>query len=232
MSKFVLWTIIFLLLLSIPDSSQARDFFGGIGPIPMWLDVDFGDLNEDVESIGVSPFEDGLFFVGGGGYLYVSQNVRVGLMGAGSSKKETGTQDGITREAEVDLGFMGGTAEYVFSFEKGDVAVGTLLGWGNAEIRLRYVSKKPISWDQIWEDYQPQGEAENFGTTFKGRFIAYQPFLRLKYKLTGWLSLQGSVGYLGAEVGQWKQWVDIDIENEPSLDFGGLFITLGPHLGF
>ena len=66
----------------------------------------------------------------------------------------------------------------------------------------------------------------------RSNFFAYQPFLRLKYKLTGWLSLQGSVGYLGAQAGSWKQRGDVDIDGEPSLDFGGVTFTLGPHIGF
>lgn len=232
MSKFVPWTIIFLLLFSIPSVSLGRDFFGGIGPIPMWLDLDYGDLNDYVADIGVSPFEKGLFFVGGGGYLYVHQDVRAGLVGAGSHKMRDGTVNGLTNEVDFSLWFMGVTAEYVFSFMKGDVAVGTLVGWGHSEIKLRQISQKPMPWEDIWDAYQLEGGPKNFGTILKGNFFAYQPFLRLKYKLTGWLSLQGSVGYLGAEVGKWKQWGDVEIENEPSLDLGGLIVTMGPHLGF
>jgi hypothetical protein len=232
MSKLVLWANIFLFLC-IPSSLPARDFFGGAGPIPVWLDVDYGDLNEYVEDIGVSPFENGLFFVGGGGYLYVHPNVRVGLMGAGANKKRDASWGQLTNEVEFSLWFMGGTAEYVFSFMKGDVAVGTMLGWGHSEIKLRQFFQEPIPWESIWEVYQTEPALPgNFGTSLKGNFFAYQPFLRLKYKLTGWLSLQGSVGYLGAQVGTWKQWGDVDIENEPSLDLGGLTVTLGPHLGF
>jgi len=232
MSKRFPWIIFMLLLFFTPSTSPARDFFGGIGPIPMWLKVDYADLNKYVSGIGVAPFEDGLFFVGGGGYLYVHPDVRVGLVGAGSHKERQGSLGTSTNEVQFSLWFMGGTAEYVFSFMKGDVAVGTLLGWGHSEIKIRQVSTEPIPWDTIWDDYQTAGTMENFGTILKGNFFAYQPFLRLKYKLTNWLSLQGSVGYLGAQVGTWKQWGDVEIEKEPSLDVGGLIVTLGPHLGF
>ncbi len=236
MSKSIPWIFVLCLLMAIPGTSQSRDFFGGIGPIPMWLDIDYGDLNKDLENILVDPLENGLFFVGGGGYLYVHQNVRVGLMGAGSHKKRDGSVNGYDNQVEFSLWFMGGTAEYVFSFMRGDVAVGTMLGWGHSEIKLRQISQEPIEWGYIWDDYREifhtEGWPENFGTILKGNFFAYQPFVRLKYKVTRWLSLQGSVGYLGAQVGTWNQWGDVDIKNEPSLDMGGLIISLGPHLGF
>lgn len=234
MLKLTPWIIVFLLIFPGVNGSQARDFFGGIAPIPIYLNIDYGDLNEYVEDIGVSPFDDGLFFIGGGGYLYVHPNVRVGLMGAGSDKMRGEEIEGYDNDVEFNLWFMGTTAEYVFSFMKGDIAVGTLLGWGHSEIKIRHISREPRSWDIIWDDYDEIWDLppQNFSTTLKGNFFAYQPFVRLKYKLTGWLSLQGSVGYLGADVGKWKEWGDVDVENEPSLDFGGLIVTLGPHLGF
>lgn len=232
MSKSIPWVALFLLLFLIAPNATARDFFGGFSPLPMWLNVDYGELNDYLEGIGVAPLDDGAFLMGWSVYLYVHPSVRVGLMGTGGSRKQDGRSDLLVTEARSGLGFLGGTAEYVFSFMQGDVAIGTMLGYGHADIELRQRISGPIDWDEIWNDYLGQDPPTNFGTTLKGNFFAYQPFIRTKYKLTSWLSLQGSVGYLGAKVGKWSQWGDVDIKNEPSLDFGGLIVTLGPHLGF
>ena len=232
MSKFVPWTIALFLLFPAAGSVQARDFFGGVGITPTFLTVDYADLNDYLEGIGVPALNDGSFLMGWKLYFYVHPSVRVGLMGAGGSKTEADASSNITREAKVGMGFLGATGEYVFSFMRGDVAVGAMLGWGHADIELRQISKNPIPWDHIWDDYQLSEAPDNFMTILGGNFLAYQPFVRLKYKLTGWLSLEGSVGYLGAEVSTWKQREDVDIENEPSLDFSGLIVSFGPHLGF
>jgi hypothetical protein len=233
MSRFLILTIAGFVLLSLAGGAQATDFFGGASPLPMWLTADYADLNPSLEHIGVSTLDNGAFLMGWSFYLYVHPSVRVGLMGAGGSKLADGMDDIITREVKVGLGFLGATGEYVFSFMRGDVAVGTMLGWGHADIELWQIQSDPIDWDLIWDSYvQEPALPGNFGTTLKGNFFAYQPFLRLKYKLTGWLSLQGSVGYLGAEVSSWKQRGDVGIDNEPTLDFGGAMFTLGPHIGF
>ena len=233
MSKSIPWIALFFLLLLIAPNAMARDFFGGFSPLPMWLNVDYGELNDYVEGIGVAPLDDGAFLMGWSVYLYVHPSVRVGLMGTGGSKSADGRDDIITRQAKVGLGFIGATGEYVFSFTKGDVAIGTMLGYGHADIELRQSMAGPINWDQIWEGYRSEPALPStFMNIMEGNFFAYKPFIRLKYEITSWLSLQGSAGYLGAEVSSWKHRGDLEIKNEPSLDFGGLILTLGPHIGF
>jgi hypothetical protein len=222
-----------LMMMSLPAAALARDFFGGVSPLPMYLMVDYGDLDASMARAGLGPLEDGLFLMGWSTYIYVHPNVRVGLMGAGGSKTEEGMNDLITRQAKVGLGFIGASGEYVFSFMQGDVAVGAMLGYGHADIELRQLMPEPIDWDDIWDVYQNDPPLPStFVNIMKGNFFTYQPFLRLKYKLTGWLSLQGSVGYLGAKAGSWKHRGDVEIEGEPSLDFSGVMFTFGPHIGF
>ena len=232
MSK-LLTLITACLLIFSAAGAQATDFFGGGGPTPMYLMVDYGDLNEHIEGIGVSCLEDGTFLMGWSTYIYVHSNVRVGLMGAGGSQLGEGMDDLITREAKAGIGFFGATGEYVINFMQGDVAVGTMLGWGHADIELRQIMSDPVDWDLIWDPYaQEPSLPNNFGNSLSGNFFAYQPFARFKYKLTGWLSLQGSAGYLGAKVDSWKQRGGVEIEDGPSLDFGGVIFALGPHIGF
>jgi hypothetical protein len=233
MSKFIPWIAIFFFLFPVGPNAMARDFFGGFSPLPMYVMVDYGDLNQYVERAEMNPLEDGAFLMGWSTYLYVHPSVRVGLMGAGGSKTVDGMDDIITRQAKVGLGFIGATGEYVFSFMKGDVTIGTMLGYGHADIELRQSIADPIDWEQIWDVYQSEPALPStFMNIMEGNFFAYEPFIRLKYKLTGWLSLQGSAGYLGAKVSSWKHRGDVEIKNKPSLDFSGVIFTLGPHIGF
>jgi hypothetical protein len=222
-----------LLIAVSPAETPARDFFGGVSPAPVYVMTDFGTLNTDIEGIGVEPLDDGLILAGWNTYIYVHPSVRIGVMGAGGSQTVKGRDDLITRQVKVGLGYMGLSGEYVFSFMKGDVAVGTMLGYGHADIEILQSQAGSPDWDGIWDVYASEPSLPStFMNIMRSNFFAYQPFLRLKYKLTGWLSLQGSVGYLGAQAGSWKHRGDVDIDGPPDLDFGGLTITLGPHIGF
>jgi hypothetical protein len=232
-NKLITRTLLALLMLAAPTGVAARDFFGGASPLPMYLTVDYGDLDASLARAGLGPLDDGVFLMGWSTYIYVHPSVRVGLMGAGGSHIGEGMTCNITRQAKVGLGFIGATGEYVFSFMKGDVAVGTMLGYGHADIELRQIMPGPIDWDGIWDVYQCEPALPGtFMNIMKGNFFAYQPFLRLKYKMTGWLSLQGSAGYLGAQVSSWKHRGDAEIGGEPTLDLGGFIFTIGPHIGF
>jgi hypothetical protein len=222
-----------LLLLLFAAGAQATDFFGGFSPAPVYVMTDFGELNTAIAAARVNPVEDGLVLVGWNTYLYVHPSVRVGVMGAGGSKTVEGRSDLIERQAKVGLGYVGVSGEYVFSFMKGDVAVGTMLGYGHADIEVIQSLTGSDQWDDIWNVYSSEPPLPStFVNIVKSDFFVYQPFLRLKYKLTGWLSLQGSAGYLGAPAGSWTHLGDVDVENGPDLDFGGLTFSLGPHIGF
>ena len=225
--------LVLFLIASLPSAAPARDFFGGVSPAPVYVTTDFGDLNVHIEGIGVEALDDGLILAGWNTYIYVHPSVRVGLMGAGGSQTVEGMDDLITRQVKVGLGYVGLSGEYVYSFMKGDVAVGTMLGYGHADIEMLQSQPGSPDWDGLWEVYASEPALPStFMNVMKSNFFAYQPFLRVKYKLTGWLSLQGSIGYLGARAGSWTHRGDVDIENAPDLDFGGLTVTLGPHIGF
>ena len=225
--------LITFIIASLPAGAPARDFFGGVSPAPVYVMTDFADLNTHIEGIGVEALDDGLILVGWNTYIYVHPNVRVGVMGAGGSQTVEGMDDLITRQVKVGLGYVGVSGEYVFSFMQGDVAVGTMLGYGHADIEILQSHAGPPEWDGIWDVYASEPALPStFMNIMRSNFFAYQPFLRMKYKLTGWLSLQGSVGYLGAKAGSWKHRGDVDIDDEPDLDFSGLTVTIGPHFGF
>jgi len=225
--------LVTFIIAALPGAAPARDFFGGVSPAPVYVMTDFDELNTHIKEIGVAPLDDGLILAGWNTYIYVHPSVRIGVMGAGGSQTVEGRDDLITRQVKVGLGYIGFSGEYVFSFMKGDVTVGAMLGYGHADIELRQSMSGPIDWDGIWEVYASEPALPStFMNSIRSNFLAYQPFLRMKYKLTGWLSLQGSVGYLGAQAGSWTHRGDVDIDGEPDLDFGGLNVTLGPHIGF
>jgi hypothetical protein len=225
--------MVLFMIVVWPAAASARDFFGGVSPAPVYVMTDFDELNGDIETIGVDQVDGGLILAGWNTYIYVHPNVRIGVMGAGGSKTVEGRDDLIERQVKVGLGYVGLSGEYVFSFMKGDVAVGTMLGYGHADIEMRQSQSGSVNWDGVWEVYRSETAQPNtFMNTMKSRFFAYQPFLRLKYKLTGWLSLQGGIGYVGAQASSWKHRGGIEIDGEPSLDFGGLTFSLGPHIGF
>lgn len=225
--------LVSLIITILPVTASARDFFGGVSPAPVYVMTDFCELNTNIAGIGVNELDDGLVLVSWNTYVYVHPSVRVGLMGAGGSKTAEGRDDLIERRIKVGLGYMGLSGEYVFSFMKGDVTVGTMLGYGHADIEMLQSLTGSDEWDGLWDVYQSEPALPStFMNIMKSNFFAYQPFLRMKYKLTGWLSLQGSIGYLGAQAGSWKHRGDVDIDGEPSLDFGGVTFTLGPHIGF
>lgn len=233
MRRLTIAALAAVTILTLPAGAPARDFFGGVSPAPVYVMTEFGDLNTYIEGIGVEPLDDGLVLVGWNTYIYVHPSVRLGVMGAGGSQTVEGHDDLIIRQAKVGLGYVGISGEYVYSFMKGDVAVGAMLGYGHADIELRQFLSGPADWDEIWDVYSSEPPLPStFTNVMRSNFFTYQPFVRLKYKLTTWLSLQGSLGYLGAQAGSWTHRGDVDIENAPDLDFGGLTVSLGPHIGF
>ena len=125
-----------LMVAALPAGAAARDFFGGVSPAPVYVMTNFGDLNPNIEGIGVEPLDDRLILAGWNTYIYVHPSVRVGMMGAGGSQTVEGRDDLITRQVKVGLGYVGLSGEYVFSFMKGDVAVGTMLGYGLSLIHI------------------------------------------------------------------------------------------------
>ena len=151
MRRLFRMTLAAIMIMMLPAGSSARDFFGGVSPAPVYVMTDFGKLNSNIAGIGVDQLDDGLILAGWNTYVYVHPSVRIGLMGAGGSQTVEGRDDLIERQVKVGLGYVGLSGEYVFSFMKGDVAVGTMLGYGHADIEMLQSLTGSDEWDGLWD---------------------------------------------------------------------------------
>jgi hypothetical protein len=241
------------MLFSSPASSQddlipparargaKRGFLGGL--TPGWLFVDVKPVNTFLTAAGGAPLnDDGIFFLGGGGAVYVGvlDNVRLGGMGVGgtiSSRSVDAT--GVLRDAEMNVGFGGITIEYVVPVvPRVDVAVGGMLGWGGVNLTLRRDTGGILTWGSEWEsfgdgDYNDPGLGiRNITRELSGSYFIWVPSLNVEYGVLGWLGVRLGVSYVGMSAASWTVDDEYDLIGTPGdIDGKGVMINGGIFVG-
>jgi len=206
-----------------PKRSRAVKvgLFGGY--TPGWLFVDVKPVNEFLlGGKGAALQESGVFMTGGAGAIYIMflPNVRVGGMGMTGSIKSTSLDlAGIRRDAEYHVGFGGVTIEYVWPvMEHLDIALGTSLGGGGADLTLRQSNGGTNTWTSeqaILGDWNA-GTAGNVTRVLSGAFFVAVPSLYVEYALLGWLGLRLGASYVAMIVPSWEVDGNYDLLGVPS----------------
>jgi hypothetical protein len=203
--------------------------FRGGGGGPMWFrfSPDLNKLNLKVSDIGLKKLNSSISLWGGGGWGFVSDNFRIGGLGAGGSVTSKGIVDSVSKEVNLSIGFGGVTGEYVLRpINRVELSLGALLGWGGVTIKLSK-NKGPISWDGIWGDYKQPVGSVNTSSSLKNSFFGFMPWIGVKYSILEWMGIGANIGYFQCWMDKNKWKTDkLDLHDVPDIDLSDLAIRL------
>ena len=150
--------------------------------------ADMSGLNDVLQDEGFADLSSTIFMLGGGGTGGSRDSHRFGGFGLGGSvESRQGNQ-----KAVLDVGFGGFLYEHGVHVEDDfDLALGIMLGGGEKELSL--TADHPDDFSQIVEDVA--GGNHN-SVTMEKSFAAVQPQANLHYRLTNFLGLNFTAGYL------------------------------------
>jgi len=177
-------------LAGIADNSLNGGFVGGGGPMPTLLFLDLKDLNGAITETGYPHIGQVLFANGGGGYGGELEGLRVGGFGIGGDSVST---SGMT-SVSFDLSYGGILVEKaVQSDEDFTVVLGTLLGFGN--LNLRFVSGLPETFKEA--------VVHPFISSMSKGFYAVQPYIAFESKPCSWMWARLQLGFLWTLADDW-----------------------------
>lgn len=222
-----------------PELSKKILRMGGAGGFTTYVllwNVD--NINAAIKS-DVSPTlkNQPLILYGGEGYGYIMliENFRIGGLGAGGDVKRS-TVIGNTRiDLETNVSFGGITINYVLPVtQKLDFTIGSIIGWGGIDLKLRRDNWGIKRWDDILNQWGTNGlvSVSNFSHKINSSFFVYQPNLKIEYAILRWLSVRLSVGYMGMTGGKWKLDDEFELIGVPDkLNASGFIFDTGIFIG-
>ena len=182
---------------------------GGGGPLFAYLAPDLGDLNDQINQMGIPELDDGLWIFGGKGFGFVGKNFRIGGMGAGGEMTTSGFVPGVgdipglVKEVEFSMGYGGVTLEYVMNTPLDvQLVAGGLIGLGGISVRIsEYASS--LSWNGLWEDYHEgyTGDSYDQTVTADNSLFILSPWVGAAYKVLPWMGFSGKAGYFYSKAG-------------------------------
>lgn len=181
---------------------------GGFTPYVLFWNVD--NINKAIISdVGPNLKKQPIVLYGGEGYGYIMliENLRIGGMGAGGNVKNSSIYGNTRMDLETNVNFGGVIINYVVPLsQRLDFTIGSMIGWGGINLKLRRDNWGIKKWDDILNQWGTSGSVlvNNFSHKVNGNFFIYQPNLKLEYAVLRWLSIRFGVGYLGMTGGKWK----------------------------
>ena len=215
-----------------PNSARPR-FGGGGGPVPGYIFADLGTINAQVGKMGIPKIPETVFLMGGKGYARVG-NIILGGGGYGGSSESSGMPDESARYATVDIGYGGGIVGIDLARCRFELTAGMLVGAGSVTVTRRIASRGVFDWEDSWsifgEDLPDSIATDRLTASSRltADFLALEPFVELRVRVTPYLAIGLAGSYLRAHVGKatWK--LDgLDILNSPEADLGGPCAKLG-----
>lgn len=212
---------------------------GGFDAYMLPLDID--EINTELKNIGLDSFDENIFMTGGGGWVFLGKDIRVGGLGAGGYILSSGKPeiDGATaKEVSLSLGYGGFTIEKAFHpFSKSELYFGAMIGGGDATLKLTKWSEF-LTWPEIWnKGYSVESDTSfsNFSTyqtKIDNDFFVLLPTIGFRYNIFRWCAIGANVGYLYTRVDddQWK----IEgrrISNVPDIDFSNMIYRINVYFG-
>lgn len=168
--------------------------FGAAGGVnPMWVMPGTENLNNFIPALGIDKLpENGMFAIGGSGYIYIMfvKNLRVGGYGFSGSSESTGIVNGVHKSARYSVGGGGLTIEYTMPFVRGvAVSAGLMLGVGSQEIGI-FENAEPYTFnDQIIAG------GNNRSSEITNDFYLVAPTLNIDIPVTRFMALRFGAGY-------------------------------------
>jgi len=210
---------------------------GGGGWIPMWF-VDknkFEDVNKVIEDFGFSPLhEDGMFLNGFGGKGNIGKNWFIGGLGEWYSIDRKMIDTTGVKRMKYSLGFGGVTLDKRIMLSKNlATSLGFMLGWGGHTLELSHIGDN-YDWNLL--NTQLASSSNNYVQLEKS-YILFQPKLEVLYRLTDWLGIRASAGYMLSYSyhSGWNANICDDIfevKNSPDTKLDGMTFSVGPWFGF
>ncbi len=226
--------IISIVLIIMIGTTASADGFSGAGGFSFYLwKPDLNSINSELEAIGMPQFDNLAFLYGGQGFGHISDRLRIGVMGFNGGSKVSDLKNGYAREASFSISWGGLLLEYIVLEGRGfEIYGGGTLGWGSFTIQLEK-SAGPADWNGVWDNYEAvQSTEDNISSTFSNSFFMLQPRVGIRYFLTDWLAVSGSVDVplLKLNSNNWKL-NDNDVYNAPSIDLIQPFFQFAILLG-
>lgn len=238
MKKF---TLLILILISVNFVNAQRTkqvawvskfaVAGGINSV--YLFPQFGEINNQIKSFGIGEFTDnGLFTIGGSGFIYIKivDNVRLGGIGFGTSTSKNSVINGHNREVNYNIGIGALTVEYsIPSIKKVALSIGFMAGVGSQQIEL-FQNNGSFDWNNLITDFE--NPTNSFSRIIKNDFFTFAPTINLDVPFNRFMALRIGTGYLFTVGNKWEIENNIEISNVPSaLNFNSFFIQAGVYFG-
>jgi hypothetical protein len=238
MKKILIIFAVFIFAASL--IAQEKKYFdspfgGGGGYVPGWFFANLDPINSQLQQINMPELTtNGFYTSGGAGFIYLGTipGLRVGGMGFGGAASESGTFNGLNREAVFSVSGGALSIEYTLPFLKDiGISIGGLIGAGSLEIDL-YSNSGSFNWDGIWTEIT-SGQTQNFNRTLNNSYYFFSPTLNVDVPVYRFLNVRLGVGYQITFGDSWTIENDRDLSNVPSdINGNGLFIQSGIFIGF
>ncbi len=208
-------------------------FRGGAGGWDYYLfpEMNLSSLNTELTAIGLDALPTSLEMMGGGGWVFMGKNIRIGGFGAGGSlsSNDKNAQD-IAQDINFRLNLSGFLIEKVFHpFSKTEIYLGTTLGSGKASLKITQQKGKP-DWDEIWQGLNTTDTDEYYQLKMKSRFFTAMPALGFRYNILRWIGIGANVGYLYGEAKDWSTSGD-NVNAAPEMDLSNVFYRFNLYFG-
>jgi hypothetical protein len=241
MKFFLIVLIVFTSIKIIPQERKYFDapFGGGGGFIPGWFIPNIDPLNIELKKLGIPDISTGgIFTTGGGGFFYLGfiSNLRLGGIGFGGSKSETGklivSNSSYNFETIYSISGGGLTIEYTLPFIKNiGVSVGALIGGGGIQIET-YRNSGTVNWDDIWNDFTSASD-EKISRRLHNNYWIFSPTLNVDIPLYRFVSFRIGGGYQLTLGDDWMVDNNQPLNQVPAdLNGKSFFIQSGLFIGF
>ena len=229
---------------SSPTKIKKQKLFAGYGGgswIPMWIDLDMGDINGLIgnPALGFNKVRNnGLLQQGGGGKGPIGRNFFLGgqLTSYSDTKKKTNPIDSNYHIWLRQSNMMGGvTLDRRIPITKNLISsLGLMVGAANHELEFLNTDSN-YDWIDLPNTIP---SSNNTHILLKKSFLLVQPRAELMYRFLPWLGLRAEVGYAyGYPLTEdWRvQGLDnenYEVTNSPNTKYEGLTLSIGPWFGF
>ena len=215
--------------------------YGGGSVLPMWLVLDFDDLDRSLDSWGFDRLGNkGFMAIGGGGMGTIGKGFLIGGMGGGGSVKSSKTVDvdgsEVSKRVKFSYSFGGVTLTKRFAVTRSVITDLTVLaGAGHVDMDLVNIDQK-FTWKNIRRnlDTNPDNDSEYFfATRMSSNFFTGRASVGVLVRLTAWFGIYASGGYQGSVIpeGGFDAGGN-EVFGSPRMNLSGFSFTLGPWLGF
>ncbi|MEE8336063.1 MAG: PDZ domain-containing protein [Candidatus Neomarinimicrobiota bacterium] len=184
-------------LKSIKEKKLSPGFGGG-GPYVTTIKYDFSSINNFLTANGFGKItSSNLITFGGGGSGNVGNGWFIGGHGGGMEMKEQiqvgEVGSGSSRKYQLDMAYGGVTItkkQAIYS-KRFVLDAGILLGGGSMDLTLHQTGGNYL-WDAAIDD------SDNYSVNYRKDFFVYRPSVGLMVRIKNWMAIHGSVGYFGS----------------------------------